>query len=423
MMYRDYPSVGERVYSDRLPNGLSVFAVPKRDFHKSFAFFAADYGGADRRFKLSGNWIDTPQGVAHFLEHEMFDMEYGDALTKLSSNGANTNAYTSTEITAYHFESVEKFSENLETLLDFVSTPHFSPESVEKEQGIISQEILMCEDDPDYCVYYNLMKSLFRHNPLRDSVAGTVDSISAITAETLYDCHKVFYNPSNMTLCAAGNVEFSEILETAQRILPKTPGELPMRDYGPPEEIKPEATYVKNAMEVSQPIFLAGCKSTPVAQGRENLRIELVGALALEILAGHSSPLYIRLYSEGLVCSDFSASFESSVGTAYSMFGGESGDPERVFDEVKQEILRLSGSGPEKKLFERTKKSAIGSHIRSFNSLESICVGIAGGHFRGYDVFEASELLASITEDDISAFYRERLMPDNMAISIINPRS
>ena len=421
MMRKNYPLIGEQIYSGKLPNGLSVFTVPKHGFHKNFAFFATDYGGVDRRFNLSGNWINTPEGVAHFLEHEMFDMEYGNALMKFSEIGANPNAYTSSDITAYYFECADNFSENLETLLDFVSTPYFSLESVEKEQGIIGQEILMCEDDPDYCVYYNLMKSLFRHNPLRDSVAGTVESISRITAQTLYDCHKVFYNPSNMTLCVAGGAEFQEIIDTAQRVLPEEPGELPGRDYGAAEQLTPETERVSKAMEVSQPIFLAGCKSPPAARGQEALRLDLVSALSLEVLAGHSSPLFIRLYSEGLICGDFSASYESAAGVAYSMFGGESEDPERVFGEVKKEIHTLSEKGPDKDLFERTKKAAIGSQIRSLNSLESICVSIAGGHFRGYDAFEASELLTSITEDDVTSFYRKHLQPDNMAISIITP--
>ena len=280
----------------------------------------------------------------------------------------------------------------------------------------------MSEDDPDYCLYYNLMKSLFHHNPVRDSVAGTVESIMTITADTLADCHKVFYNPSNMALCVAGNIDFPAVIDIAQETLPKLPGELPGRDYGACEELKPNAAHISQAMEVSQPIFLAGCKSRPAADGVESLRLDIVSALALDILAGHSSPLYIRLYGEGLVCSDFSASFDSSANVAYSMFGGESNDPQRVFDEVKKEISKLTENGPDAALFIRAKKAAIGSHIRSLNSLEAICASIAGGHFRGYDAFTAAELLSSVSEGDIAAFYRNHLMPDNMAISIITPK-
>ena len=422
MKLQEYPNIGEQIYSGKLPNGLSVFVVPKRGFQKSYAFFATDYGGVDTRFKLSGNWIDTPEGVAHFLEHKMFDTEDGNALTTLSANGASPNAYTSTDITAYHFECTEKFSENLETLLSFVSIPWFTPESVEKEQGIIAQEICMVEDDPDFCLYYGLMKSLFSRNPIRDSVAGTVESISRITSETLYNCHKIFYNPSNMALCVAGDVDPSQVFEIAQRILPTEPGEIPERDYGAPEAPQPETARFSKAMDVSLPIFLAGCKAEPAVYSRDFLRLDLVSSLALDILAGHSSPLYFRLYGQGLVSSDFSASFDSAAGTAYTIFGGETRDPQRVFDEIKKELLRLSEKGLDSELFRRIKKAAIGGHIRSLNSFDSICGSIAGGHFRKYDAFEAPEILESITEDDVISFFKDRLDPDAMAISIITPR-
>jgi len=335
MTYKKYPLIGEELHTVKLPNGLPVFVVPKRGFNKKYAYFATDYGGADRRFRLSGKWTDTPEGVAHFLEHKMFETQTGNALTKLSENGALPNAYTSTDITAYHFECIDNFRENLETLLSFVSIPYFTPESVEKEQGIIAQEIIMYEDDPDHCLYYGLMKSLFRSNPMRDSVAGTVDSIAEITPETLYGCHKIFYNPSNMALCVAGDVDPSEVADMAQRILPVEQGEAPERDYGPDESLEPETRLFSKAMEISLPLFLAGCKSKPAARGRESLRLELISGFALDILAGHSSPLYLRLYAEGLVNSDFSASYDAAVGTAYSMFGGEPGNPGRVTAEVK----------------------------------------------------------------------------------------
>ena len=424
MTHKEYGMIGEQLFSEKLPNGLSVFVVPKRGFNKRYAFFATDYGGADRRFKFGGNWIDTPEGVAHFLEHKMFDMENGEnALTALSANGASPNAFTSTDMTAYHFECAEKFSDNLETLLRFVSVPYFTPESVEKEQGIISQEIRMVEDDPDYAVYYGLMKSLFRHNPLRDSVAGTVESIAEITADTLYSCHKVFYNPSNMALCVAGDVNPSEICGLAMKILPEEPGEVPARDYGGPESSAPFRLDSYAAMEVSLPIFLAGCKAQPAPKGRENLRLELVSGLALEILVGHSSPLFFRLYGQGLVNSDFSASFDSAADAAYSMFGGECRDPERVFDEVKKEIARLSENGPDTALFGRIKKAALGRMIRSLNSFDAICNNCISGYFKGYDAFDAPEILSSITENDVAAFMRVNLSPDNMAISVITPKT
>jgi len=423
MKLTDYQQINEQVYTAALPNGLSVFVVPKPGFHKKYAFFATEYGGIDRRFKLADKWIDTPAGVAHFLEHKMFDTEDGNALELLSANGASPNAYTSTDVTAYHFECIDKFQENLETLLSFVSIPYFTPESVQKEQGIIAQEIRMVEDDPDYCLYYGFLKSLFNNNPVRDSVAGTVDSIEKITSETLYDCHMVFYAPSHMALCVVGDIDPVSVYEAAAKILPDIKGEEPLRDYGAAEKLVPESKNFSKSMEVSLPIFLAGCKLTPATCGKDILWQEIIGALALEMLCGHSSQLYIRLYTEGLINADFSASFDSAAGVAYTMFGGETRDPQRVYEEVKSEIQRLLKQGLDTALFDRIKKAAIGSHIRALNSFGVIASSIVEGYFRGFDPFEAPALLSKVKTDDVVSFVRDNLIPDNMAISVINPKN
>ena len=422
MKLNEYSLIGEAVYSEQSPNGLSVFIVPKRGFHKYYAYFAANYGGVDIQYSYEGERIETPQGVAHFLEHKMFDTPSGDALLKLSANGASPNAYTSADITAYHFDCVENFFENLAILLDFVSTPYFTTESVKKEQGIITQEILMNEDDPDYCLYFNLMKSLFRYSPLRDCVAGTTESIANITAQTLYDCHKAFYTPSNMVLCVAGDIIPQDVMQVVRAIVPEDAGMAPERYYGLQEPLQPVSAYISGQMDVSLPIFLAGCKITPAGSERDTLKFELINALALELLAGQSSPLYFRLYSDGLISSDFSTTFESAAGTAFSCFGGETREPEHVFDEVLQEVQRVSRNGFDAGLFERIKKASIGSHIRMFNSFGAICGNIAGGHFRGYDALKALEMLSSINEKDIISFIRDNLIPENMALSIISPR-
>ncbi|SHH48882.1 Predicted Zn-dependent peptidase [Sporobacter termitidis DSM 10068] len=421
MRNKGYDLIREQVFSEKLENGLSVFVIPKRGYNKSYAFFATDYGGADRRFKLGGNWIDTPMGVAHFLEHKMFDTKDGNALTDLSANGASPNAFTSSDITAYHFESTEKFEENLEILLSFVSIPYFTPESVQKEQGIIGQEIRMTEDEPDYAVYYGLMKALYKHNPLRDSVAGTVESIAQITADTLYNCHNVFYNPSNMVLCVTGDVDPEKIVAAARRILPKEPGEVPQRDYGPAESQVPETKRAEQKMEVSIPIFLMGAKAVPVKDGRDYFRQELVGALALDILAGHSSPLYLQLYGQGLVNSGFSAAYESAAGAFYTMAGGESSDPDKVFKLYKAEAKRLADRGVDTTLFDRLKKAMTGRQIRMLNSFDSICYNYAQGYFRGYDAYEAVDILNAVTPEDVVSFIRTNLAPDNLALSIISP--
>ena len=253
----EYPSVGEVFYCDTLPNGLKLSVIPKPGFARCFAQFATRYGGADRRFRLGGSFIDTPMGVAHFLEHKMFDMPSGDnALAVLAANGAQPNAYTSSGVTAYHFESTSGFDENLRMLLKFVSTPYFTDESVRKEQGIIGQEIRMGEDDPDRVIYDELLRCLYDHHPVRDSVAGTVESIAEITPETLYNCHRIFYNPGNMALAVVGDVDPEAVRDAAVEILPAEAGEVPGRDYGAPEGPLPAKARFTRAMAVSAPQFL-----------------------------------------------------------------------------------------------------------------------------------------------------------------------
>ena len=422
MKLKEYRDIDEKLFAQTLPNGLKVFISPKPGFSKCHAFFATQYGGADRRFMLDNKWIDTPEGVAHFLEHKMFDTENGNALTLLTENGASANAYTSTDITAYHFESTENFEENLELLLSFVSVPYFTPESVEKERGIITQEILMSEDDPDYCLYYGLMRSLFQHNPLRDSVAGTIESIKSITASTLYDCHKTFYSPSNMALCVVGDVEPHSIVELASRVISSIDYKsIPERDYGEKENLAPLTMRFSRKMEVSLPIFLAGCKFETAQRGDACLKDELLSIFALDLLAGHSSPLYFRLYDDGIINTDFSVSFDSAFGMSYCMFGGEARDPQRVFDEIVKEIKTLTTSGLDSALFKRIKKAAVGSHIRSFNSFGAIASGAVTGHFKDFDIFESPTIMDSFTEDDVTQFLHECLIPENLAISIIEP--
>ena len=221
MKQRFYERIGESVYRETLPNGLQVCVVPKPGYAKKYAFFATRYGGMDVRFQLDGRWLDTPAGIAHYLEHKMFDTKEGNALQELAKNGAEPNAFTANAMTGYYFDSTEHFEENLEILLSFVSVPYFTEESVAKEQGIIGQEIRMIEDNPDWQIYTRMMQALYHTSTARTSIAGTVESISHITAETLYDCHKAFYTPSNMILTVVGDVDPIQVADMARMILPR----------------------------------------------------------------------------------------------------------------------------------------------------------------------------------------------------------
>jgi len=416
---KDYPAIGERVYTETLENGLRVLVVPKPGYKKAFALFATDYGGADRRFRLAGEWRDTPAGVAHFLEHKMFDMKDGrDALSVLSENGASPNAFTSSDMTAYHFSSTDGFWDNLDTLLRFVSEPYFTEKSVEKEQGIIGQEIRMTEDEPDSVQYYGLLKLLYAENPIRDSVAGTVESIAEITTQTLYDCHKVFYNPSNMVLCVAGDVEPERVAEAAARLLPTRYGEKPERDYGNDKGLRPFKKRTSVTMPVGLPMFLAGVRA-PKAEGEALLRQSVTAELALKVLMGASSPLYLSLYEKGLVNAGFSAEFDNAAGVSHCLFGGETASPDAVLDAIREELSRVAASGCDEKLLERVKRASLGASLRGLDSLEAICVGMARGVFRGYDAFAEIPLAALTSADEVNAFIAESLRPENMAVHMI----
>jgi predicted Zn-dependent peptidase len=279
----------------------------------------------------------------------------------------------------------------------------------------------MTEDDPDNVVYYGLMKALYQHNPLRDSVAGTIESISQITADTLYNCHSVFYNPSNMALVVAGDVDPEKIVAIARKILPKEAGEVPQRDYGPEEKLVPETLRAEKEMEVSSPIFLIGSKAAPVKDGPDYLKQELTGSLALDILAGHSSPLYLKLYKEGLINGGFSAAYEASAGAAYIIAGGESSDPDKVFEAYKNEAKLLAEKGPDLLLFNRLKKAMTGRQLRSLNSFDNICYNYARGYFHGFDAYEAPAVLNKISPEDVTAFIRSSMAQERMAISVIKP--
>ena len=416
-----YDRIGETVYRETLPNGLQVCVVPKSGFTKKYAFFATRYGGMDTRFCLDGKWMDTPAGIAHYLEHKMFDTKEGNALQELAKNGAEPNAFTSNAITGYYFDSTEHFEENLKILLSFVSVPYFTEESVEKEQGIIGQEIRMIEDNPDWQIYMRMLQSMYFNSTARTSIAGTVESISHITAETLYDCHKAFYTPSNMILTVVGDVDANRVIELANTILPSEGGPVIPRDYGTePEEIAEKET--KLAMEVSCPQFLTGFKCRPAAEGEDFLRLAVIGDMACDILLGDSSPLYQRLYDQGLINTSFGGAFEMMPGVAYLYAGGDSRDARTVVKEIQKEANRLVREGIDENFYQRVRKAAFGSNLRGFNSFENIAVSLTEGYFHGYDPFLFPQVFDSITKDDIVAFLRESIQEERSVLSEIVPK-
>ncbi len=425
MMQRiDYPGTGDVLYSGTAANGLRVRVLPKEGFSGFYAVFATDYGGTYRRFTLDGRDYDTPAGVAHYLEHKMFDLPDGDnALNLLSQNGADPNAFTSSDVTCYYFRCTRLFEENLRLLLHFVSTPYFTEETVQKEQGIISQEIHMGEDNPGTANYYNLLKMLYRHHPIREKVIGTVDSIAQITAETLYSCHAAFYTPSNMVLCVAGDVDPDEILRIAEQELPPEKKAVPSVQFGEEEDLLPLEQRSVLEMPVATPQFLIGAKLIPAEKGPALFRQQLTASLALRLLAGPSSPFFNRLYASGLLNRFFDADADFSTGVGTVILGGESRDPDAVLAALLEEAARIGTEGFDEGLFERTRRAGIGSALRGMEDFDDVCVSLALDEFDGFCYLDYPAVMASIEKSECEAFIRETLLPERVALSVVEARN
>lgn len=417
----DYPRIGETVLSETLENGLRVVVVPKKGYRKRYAFFATRYGGMDMRFKLGGTWRDTPAGIAHYLEHKMFDTAEGDAMQALAQNGAEPNAFTANSMTAYYFDCTEHFEESLRILLSFVSVPYFTQASVDKERGIISQEIRMTEDTPDWRVYKNLLGCLYRESPVRVPIAGTVESIRDITPETLYACHKAFYAPSNMLLCVVGDVDADMVVSLAREVLPQERGEIIERDYGAEEDAGVFQKSTTFPMEIATPQFLVGFKCPGIRGGEELLRQSLIGSMAADILLGDSSRLYMRLYDEGLINSSFGGDFDQLPGLFYLYAGGECKEPETVARAIMDEAALLAREGVEETFFEQIRRANFGASLRALGSFENIAIGMADGCFRGFDPYRFPEVYDSIDKSDVEAFLRDNIVEERRSISLLVP--
>lgn len=422
MRLKEYPAIGEQVWREELPNGLRLTVAPKRGFRKNLFFLAVNYGGADRRFKLGSGWVDTPAGTAHFLEHRMFALEDGDAMTAFSKRGALANAFTSPDMTAYFVECSDMLRENLELLLRLVSTPCFRAEDVERERGIIAQEIRMTEDDPEDVMYYALSRALYSASPLREPVAGTRESIELITPETLRSAWGAFYTPSNMSLVAVGDLDPRFVRDTALKTLPEAAAPPVERAKELPESPEPVTMRVEHEMDVGAPIFLAGAKTATGLWGREGVKYELTANIALSILLGAASPLYGAMYGDGLINETFGYDFENAAGHSSLSFGGETQNPEIVCLRVMEEAARLASGGIDEGFFARRKKTAYGGAIRALNSFDNICYNVAAADFSGYDYFETAKILDSVTSEDARSFLALNILPERTAISIINTK-
>ncbi len=421
MTERFFPTVSERILEHRLSNGLTIRVIHKPGFARKYAFFATKYGSIDTSFTLNGVHVHTPNGVAHYLEHKMFDLPGRNVMQEFAARGANPNAFTTYALTAYYFDCTDGFEDNLKLLLEYVSTPYFTPESVEKEQGIIAQEIRMYEDSPSSQVYEQLFAAMYRYHPVRVPIAGTVESIAGIDVGILERCHSAFYHPGNMCLCVVGDVDADSVFTIAGQMLSAAPGPVVERDYGPAEELDCNGLRVCRQMEVAMPMFMLGFKCQPAGSGRELLRRDLLGDLASELLMGEASPLYARLYEQGLIDPSFGVGYESIRGMGLLVASGDSNEPEAVSAAILDECRRLSREGADPALFQRLKRSMLGRRLRDLDSFESICDRQCNYYFDGAEYFEFPELCEALTMEDTLDFLTQTVVEAHSGLSVITP--
>lgn len=411
--------IGEAYVKATLDNGLKVYILEKPQYKSSYALFGTKYGSIDTIFSVNGKETAVPEGIAHFLEHKLFESEDGDAFTKYAKTGAYANAFTSFDKTCYLFSCSDRFYENLKILLDFVQSPYFTEATVNKEQGIIGQEIRMYDDSPAWRVMFNMLMAMYHNHPVRIDIAGTVESIAKIDYNLLYDCYNTFYNPSNMFICIAGNVDADACLKQIKSsIKPSEPHEIIRIKPEEPETVV--KNYTEQVLEVAQPMFCFGFKEK--VSEEISLKDKIITSLLLNIISGDASPLYKELINKGLINDDFENEHFCGDGYSALIFEGESSDPKAVANAIKSEVERLKTDGIDKKLFNAVRSGMYGSAIRLFNNVESIAMQLVECAMSDCGLFDEIKYLKAVTLEDVQKKLSQ-LDCDNTVLSVINPKN
>lgn len=400
------------------PSGLKILVMPKENYSSSYAIFATKYGSIDTMIQMKdGSFKEIPEGTAHFLEHKLFESEDLDAFERFAKTGASANAYTSFDRTGYLFSCSANFKKNLEILLDFVQNPYFTQATVEKEQGIIGQEIDMYKDAPDWEVMFNCLRTMYHNLPVRVDIAGTHESIAKISAETLYGCYDNFYNLHNMVLAVAGNVSVDEVIEAADKMLKSVDGKMAQRKViEEPKEVLD--SYVEEKLSVATPQFMFGFKEnwdTPERTAKEEVTMEIL----LDMISGPSSELYRRLFDEKLINNSFGFEYFTGFGYSCVLFAGESTDPRRVADEIVEEIKTFRKNGFDAEAFERTKKKLYGRMIMGMNDVDGIANNMVVSYFAGEDIFTDFDIYKTVTLDDVAKLFEKTLDEEYSVLSVI----
>ncbi len=421
-MIHESNELRERLYEIDHSSGLKIFVMPKENYKSAYAVIGTKYGSIDTCFKRGDqeDYTRVPEGIAHFLEHKLFESEDLDAFTRYAQTGASANAYTSFDKTCYLFQCSDRFDDSLRILLDFVTHPYFTKETVEKEQGIIGQEITMYYDVPGWMSTFNLLRCLYKNHPVRIDIAGTVESISMITDRLLYDCYNTFYNLNNMALAVVGNVRPEQVVNICDEMLKKAPDIKIERvfDEEPRDIVKDFEEY---HLAVSVPVFSFGYKEaceTPLRSIHEIVGMEIL----LEILAGKTSPLYVSLFEQGLINTGLSKEYFIGYGYEAVVFDGESKDPAAVAAAIKAQVRELREHGISDSAFEAARRSLYGREIMSYNDTDEVANSIIGSYFSGYGIFDAVEIYKSIKKEDVEKLLSEKLDERYSALSVVTEK-
>ena len=413
--------VKEKLYIEKLENGLTIMVVPKKGMQKKYVIWGTNYGSNDSKFIVPGETeaIEVPKGVAHFLEHKMFEQESGiNSLDTLTALGVEANAYTTNDHTAYLFECTENFYLALDELMDYVQHPYFTDENVEKENGIIGQEIMMYDDYPEWRVYLNALEAMYHEHPVKLDITGTIETISHIDKEILYKCYNTFYNPANMAMVVCGDFEPEKLLKEIKKRLidKKANGEIKRIYPEEPENIVQEK--IEQKMDVSEPLFTIGIKDK-VANEKEKVKKHLAIEILLNILIGKSSKLYQELYNKGMLFVTPGVDYEFSRDYAHILITGQSKYPEQVYDLFKNAVNELKENGIDLEEFERVKKMLYGSFIKEYDEPGDIARMFIADFFKGINSFEYLEEITTINEQYVEQMLKEVFVDNKMVLSVI----
>lgn len=395
-------TLNERYFYEKHPSGLNIYLVPKSDYKSCYVIIGTKFGSINKMFKYNSKIIETPEGIAHFLEHKLFECKEGDAFELFSKTGANSNAFTSFDKTAYLFSCCDHLKESLKILLNFVQEPYFTEKGVNKEKGIIGQEIKMYEDSPEWRARLRLLQSLYKNHPVRDDIAGSVESIARITPDMLNDCYNAFYNFENMTLCIVGNFNEDDILDYISKNISKESEKFSTEPLFPDEPNDISESNVIEKMEVVNPVFYIGFKhhaSSHEISCKDFICFELI----LNILTLGSGDMYNLLLDEELITTN-SFDFEFFNGPYYksSIFSGESKDPKRIFDIIKKEISKVQLNGFKESEFERAKKGLYYKFVSLFNNVSSLANVILDLDFSNIELFDLIDCVSKININDVN---------------------